>query len=418
MYYCALFALAVMRILSLSTSSHNGGAAIVASNLAICMRRMGYEIDFVSQDTLRSSLKLPLNRKILQLYYKARRLPARVLEYLDSSKSPIYSSYSLFPSRINSLIKATSPDLIHLHWVQGEFISIDQISSIRLPIVWTLHDAWPLTLNSKHHILESALDPQKINSASTGLLSRIMARRKKTAICKSNITFVAPSQWMNDLVQASEICRETAVKVIPNGIDLNVFRRLPVSDCFILDANQGYSRHLVLLISSLASVKDPVKGFDIFLDSIRILYQQGYRITLVTLGRSSNISLAYARVINIGIISDPVKLAKVYNSVDVTCIPSRIETHTQTGCESIACGTPVAAFRTAGNPSIVHDGKTGYLAEAYSSSSFADTILKCKVLSDSSYTRENIAKHAACWDIEAVSQDYISLYQQILSRGT
>ena len=34
-------------------------------------------------------------------------------------------------------------DLIHLHWIGNEMISIKEISHINKPIVWTMHDMWP-----------------------------------------------------------------------------------------------------------------------------------------------------------------------------------------------------------------------------------------------------------------------------------
>ena len=356
-------------------------------------------------------------KKIVSSYYKARRLSSRFVGCLDDYKSPVYSSYSLFPSRISSLIRATSPDLVHLHWVQGEFISIEQLASIRLPIVWTLHDAWPFTLNSKHHIMESALDPHQINLISNGFVSRIMAYRKSRAINQCNIHFVAPSEWMGLVAKTSKLGNSSVVRVIPNGIKLDTFRPIPVADRYILDDQQGSRHQLVLLISSLASIKDPIKGFDIFLDAIRILYERGYQITLVTLGTPSNITLPYAKVVELGFIAGPSELARIYNSVDVTCIPSRIETHSQTGCESIACGTPVAAFKLAGNTSIVSSGITGYLAQPYSAQSFAAAILQCRQLSGSNLTRKEIARYSKRWDIEAVSQAYISLYREILGRS-
>ena len=40
-------------------------------------------------------------------------------------------------------------DLVHLHWVQGEMISIESIGRINKPLVWTLHDNWAF-LGSEH----------------------------------------------------------------------------------------------------------------------------------------------------------------------------------------------------------------------------------------------------------------------------
>jgi hypothetical protein len=46
------------------------------------------------------------------------------------------------PSRWHHRLNASDADLVHLHWVQGEKLSIADIGFIRKPIVWTLHDMW------------------------------------------------------------------------------------------------------------------------------------------------------------------------------------------------------------------------------------------------------------------------------------
>ena len=51
-----------------------------------------------------------------------------------------------FTSNSNELLKqiqSINPDLVHLHWINNEMISIEQIGKITKPIVWTLHDMWP-----------------------------------------------------------------------------------------------------------------------------------------------------------------------------------------------------------------------------------------------------------------------------------
>jgi hypothetical protein len=39
-------------------------------------------------------------------------------------------------------INAWDADVVHLHWVQGEMLSIADIVRIQKPIVWMLHDMW------------------------------------------------------------------------------------------------------------------------------------------------------------------------------------------------------------------------------------------------------------------------------------
>ena len=38
------------------------------------------------------------------------------------------------------LINASDCDIVNLHWINGEMLSIKDIAKIKKPIVWTLHD--------------------------------------------------------------------------------------------------------------------------------------------------------------------------------------------------------------------------------------------------------------------------------------
>ena len=43
---------------------------------------------------------------------------------------------------IRKIIKKEKPDLINIHWIGNEFLSINEILNFNKPIVWTLHDMW------------------------------------------------------------------------------------------------------------------------------------------------------------------------------------------------------------------------------------------------------------------------------------
>ena len=42
-------------------------------------------------------------------------------------------------------------DLINLHWINHEMISLDDIKKIKKPLVWTIHDNWPFS-SIEHYI--------------------------------------------------------------------------------------------------------------------------------------------------------------------------------------------------------------------------------------------------------------------------
>ena len=134
-----------MKILHLSNSDLNGGAAIATYRLHKALLNSStnsimYVNDKKSQektvinkqsslDTITTTIK---NRLIFRLrkILKIKHQGAISLNY--------------FPSNILKKIRDIDHDVVHLHWVNNEMISINQISKITKPLIWTFHDMWPI----------------------------------------------------------------------------------------------------------------------------------------------------------------------------------------------------------------------------------------------------------------------------------
>ncbi len=43
-------------------------------------------------------------------------------------------------------INAINPYIVHLHWINGTMLKIEDVPKIRAPIVWSLHDMWAFTV--------------------------------------------------------------------------------------------------------------------------------------------------------------------------------------------------------------------------------------------------------------------------------
>ena len=62
-------------------------------------------------------------------------------------------SISIFPTQTLSKINNSECDIVHLHWINDEMISIEDIGKIKKPVIWTFHDMWPFC--GAEHITES-----------------------------------------------------------------------------------------------------------------------------------------------------------------------------------------------------------------------------------------------------------------------
>lgn len=89
------------------------------------------------------------------------------------------------------------------------------------------------------------------------------------------------------------------------------------------------------------------------------------------------------------------ELAEYYANADVFVFPSRTDTFGIVIIESLACGTPVAAYPVAGPIDILQNGVTGYMND-----NLSDAIQSCSALNRNKVIKEsNKWSWQNCWDI-------------------
>ena len=133
-----------MNILILSTSGRMGGAAIAASRLMHALNTNGAHATMLS----RRNLRLPFWKE------KWGGVPF-LLERLRIFLAAGMSTKGLFAVDIanigDDIIDTPAfrnADVIHLHWVNQGFVSLNTLRKIihsGKRIVWTMHDQWPMT---------------------------------------------------------------------------------------------------------------------------------------------------------------------------------------------------------------------------------------------------------------------------------
>lgn len=128
------------------------------------------------------------------------------------------------------------PDIIHLHNLHNCYINIPMlfryIKKHNIRIVWTLHDCWAFTGQCPYFSLvgcekwkTGCYDCPQIDrypAADKDRTKTMWKLKRKWFTGVENMTIVTPSQWLADLVKESYLS-EYDVRIINNGIDLNVF---------------------------------------------------------------------------------------------------------------------------------------------------------------------------------------------------
>ncbi len=188
-----------MKVLLLNESDTNGGAARGAYRLHQGLQAIGVNSSMLVRDrfssdqtvtackTILTKLGPPLNGLPLKLYPKTQTL----------------FSAQWLPDDLRSAVRQINPDIININWVCNGFLQIETIAQFNKPLVWTLHDMWPMTGGCNYsegcdRYQSNCGNCPQLSSHRAFDLSRWIWQRKSRAWKHLNLSLVAPSQWIAD----------------------------------------------------------------------------------------------------------------------------------------------------------------------------------------------------------------------------
>lgn len=408
-----------MQILHLSTYDSNQGAARAAYRLHRSLLSSGEQsLMRVASAQSRDHTVISPRSKPRQALALLRSTASWWLSKPQISANPTTHSVSCLPSSLHNEVNRSDADVVHLHWLQDEFISVESIGRIRKPLVWTLHDTWPFC-GSEHYPIDH-IDIRFIlgyhkytrHKLDKGFdLDRFTWNRKQRSweSILSRLHIVAPSSWIAELARTSKLFSSVPCHIIPNAVPLT-FRPIPKLQARSLLGLCPESP--LLLFGSLSSLSDTRKGFDLLSSALRLL-PQPLRAMALILGEMEpkNPSLLPIPCRYLGHIHDDITLSLVYSAVDLVVVPSRLDNLPQSVTEAIACGTPVVAFRQGGMPDILTHKVNGWLADCNSPASLATGITWCL----SNLPSPIYSPIVETWRPNSVSENHSSLYRKILA---
>lgn len=312
-------------------------------------------------------------------------------------------------------VKKFDPDLIHIHNLHNCYINLpmlfDYIKKNNKKVVWTLHDCWSFTGQCPYFTAvgcekwkTGCHDCEQINrypSCSVDRTDKMWKLKKEWFTGVQNLTIVTPSQWLADLVKQSFL-KDYPVKVINNGIDLDVFK--PTESDFRTKHNLEDKK----IILGVASVWEVRKGLDVFIELSKRLDDR-YKIVLVGTNDEVDKKLPEG-IISIHRTSNQKELAELYTAADVFFIPTREDNFPTVNMESLACGTPVLTFNTGGSPEMV-DEATGVVLMNEDIASVEQAVIS--MCESGKYSKEACTERAKQYDSGLKYNEYLSLFENI-----
>ena len=419
----------MIRILHLSYCRGITGAGIAAGRIHNCISEYDKSIinSFFNSNndriqnikTLRKKKLLPKLYNFFKKYFE--RIIIKIIKYEDN----IFHSVSVFPSLKHHEINKLDIDIVHIHWVQHETISIEEIGKIKFPIVWTLHDCWPFS--STEHYQKDKFDERYMNGYKiknrfnfSEYIDKVCFLRKKFS-WKNNIYLIAPSKWIANCALRSSLMKSKKIEIIPNPIDTEIFK--PINKNNARKSLKINKNKKVILFGSIDGGIDPRKGADLLKNVLDILKITKTDFQLVIFGKKSKnqniFNNNFFEIIHMGKINSNYKMATLYSAADIFVIPSRIESFGQTASEAQSCGTPVIGFDIGGLKDIVVNKESGLLIEPYNCKKMAKGIEN--ILSDrnkiSKFSEASRANALKNFNYKKVAKSHIDFYKDILNYG-
>jgi glycosyltransferase involved in cell wall biosynthesis len=355
-----------MRVLHLNTHP-SGGSYEYAALLSTALAERGIESHVLCKNAAAKGGRFFLNRLIRRISVSLSREPWHGTRRLLSPPGPE---------------ELADVDVVHLHTVADWFDVPGWLEKLPrgMGVVISIHDMWHVTggcfLYRGCDLYSDTCTPCPIlRWPANRFLAADEQSRKLRAYHKCGARLVANSRWLAEIAGRSPIAKACGgVRVVPPGIDTNVFKPQDKSLC---------RKHLDLpadafvIVTGGASLTDANKNVPWLFEHLSQLPELRGVIVLAfgegTVPVPANLNVRFT-----GGVRNRYELARLLAAADVFVSASLMETYGMTLVEAMACGTPVVAFRVGGIPEAAPEGEGAMLCAPHDGTALIEAIMKLR----------------------------------------
>jgi len=364
-----------MKILHVNFSDNYGGAAIAVMRIHKLLLKNKIDSSLlVSDKTLNEPKTFSINKTSEKLKNIIKGSINRNLKFFFKSKNKTTHSLNIIPSSLLCEINKFNADIVNLHWIGNETISISQINKIKAKLVWTLHDMWPFCgaehyTNNKRFEYGYKLSNKPTNE--TGLDINKYIWEKKTRHFKKIKKIIVTSSWMKNAAKKSFLFKDKQITEIPLPIDVNNWNYIK-NNKYIKKLLKIEQNKKIIVFGSDNYLKNERKGLKFYLNLVKKLNKDKYQF--IVFGENNHEEFnSYLKklnikkkILNMGKLKDELSLKIFYSSIDLLILPSMQESFGLIAQEGSIMGVPSVVFNNTGLTSVIDHKKNGYLSKSNS----------------------------------------------------
>lgn len=416
-----------MKVVGIATNDLRGGAARSAHRLHDGLLRAGIDATMLvrwKQGADESVRKIEESWCSPETLERERALRQRWVRENRSDRTDTLFSLGSPSIDVASHPLVVAADVIHLHWV-ANFLgptSFASLARLGKPIVWTMHDEWCYTGGCHYRAgcrdfrTRCSACPQ-LREDPLGLVASLFDERKR-AWANAPLTLVGPSRWIADRAGESAVLGRFPRRVIPYGLDTEVFRRATAQEREAFRRAHDIPDDAVIVAFGVDRAGERRKGYEHLAATLELAARRLPNVVVLRFGDASDTRAPSLPTVDLGMLRDDPTLALAYGASDCFVLPTLEDNLPNGMLESMACGTPVIAYATGGVPDVIDPGVNGEIVPTGDIASLAEAIVGAAA-SPRRLREQGAAARAKIeleHTLERQAARYVGLYAGLLSR--
>ena len=418
-----------MNVVLVNKTDIKGGAAIAAFRLFQSLSKSEeININFLVQEKYSNNERVTTvsKNKIIKLSFFLRFITEKLyfLPFEKSKEIRFQFSVGNTGKDLSKHPLLKKADIIHINWFNQGFLSLSNIYKIlklKKPVIWTLQDMWAFTGGCHYtgnctNYQEQCGNCLYLNNPGNNDLSHKIYKKKASIYHNAPLYIIGTSQWIASKAKESSLLNKFPIYSIPIPIDNEKFKP---KDKISVRQKLGLPVEKKIILFGAANALDKRKGVEYLKKALKIVSKNtpelANNIHCVIFGKAKTpIQLDFEST-QLSFLNSTETITDLYSSADLFIMPSLQDNLPNTIMESLACGTPVVAFKTGGIPEMIEHLKTGYLANLKDEEDLANGIIFVLENAGKLNMQENSRNNAIrLYSPETIASSYINLYQKIL----